>query len=477
MVLFEVNYDSTYILSLRWLNDGVLAEHNHFITLVETLTMAFNQLIRQRNFGLYFFSGLISGIGDSIQEIALIWLVYEVTGSPTMMSVIFAATLLPHAICSLPAGSLVDHWNKRRVAVVTEFVRSLAVLSIPLVGNGPYLIPVVILAGGVEGFMQAFFGPARQSLLPDIVDDDDLDEANVLVSYAQRAAQMFYLLGGIFVLLSSSFFAFYVNSLSFFISGVALWMVTIDEDTAVAADTDSIEVSWKGTARRTIHDVRNGFEVIRDNSTLSTIIVINMLLHTIYAPLSVILPVLSEKALRGGGVTYSVLMVALITGQLLGGLFVRFAGEYIEKARGQVITSSVILTGASLWLFALIEVGIVTVRPTFASVLNVLITPSLLVAISGMMLFGLFLSVIQSTGRTLLFRIIPDDRRGFTFATIGAFGSISGPVSIVVAGVIMNFVSPEVFLVSVGMIAFLVGVNVRSTSLSQYADGPVSETG
>jgi len=75
---------------------------------------------------------LISRIGNGIHEIALAWLVLELTGSALSMGAILAVSILPNLLFGLPAGVIVDRFNRKRIMVLSDLSRTLIVLVIPV---------------------------------------------------------------------------------------------------------------------------------------------------------------------------------------------------------------------------------------------------------------------------------------------------------------------------------------------------------
>lgn len=126
---------------------------------------------------------------------------------------------------SVPAGVLVDRFNRKGKLVAAEAVRGLAVLAIPSVEEGPFLVPGVMAVALVASTMAAFFDPAYQALIPRLVDPGELDTANSLLNLTSSTVRLFYVVGGLVVGLGGTFVAFYVNSATFVLAAVVLLAV------------------------------------------------------------------------------------------------------------------------------------------------------------------------------------------------------------------------------------------------------------
>src|SRR4051812_26971729 len=128
--------------------------------------------LRSRNYRLFFSGQSISLIGTWMTRVATGWLVYRLTGSAGLLGAGGFAGEAPGFFLSPLAGVLVDRWDRHRTLVVTQLIsmlQSLAVAGLALAGV--ITIWQIVLLAIVQGVVNAFDMPARQSFLVEMVDD------------------------------------------------------------------------------------------------------------------------------------------------------------------------------------------------------------------------------------------------------------------------------------------------------------------
>src|SRR5262245_15580007 len=96
-------------------------------------------LLRQRNFALLWFGGLISMMGDWMLWIALPIYVYQLSGSALATSVALICRILPRLLLGSMAGVFVDRWDRRRTMVITNLLLAVGLLPLLLVQSVEWL--------------------------------------------------------------------------------------------------------------------------------------------------------------------------------------------------------------------------------------------------------------------------------------------------------------------------------------------------
>lgn len=135
-------------------------------------------LWRNLNYMLLWSGQLISTTGSQVSSLAFPLLVLAVTGSPAQAGIVGALRGLPFALLSLPAGALIDRWDRKRVMILCDSGRALSMASIPValwLGHlGLLQLYVVAL---VEGTLMTFFSIAEMTCLPHVVPREQLPTA------------------------------------------------------------------------------------------------------------------------------------------------------------------------------------------------------------------------------------------------------------------------------------------------------------
>lgn len=135
-------------------------------------------LWRNHDFLLLWGGQMVSAIGSQVSLLAFPWLILAVTGSPVQAGLIAAIRTLPYILFGLPAGALVDRWNRRRVMILCDTGRALALGSIPIMFVLGHLTALQLyLVSFIEGTLFIFFGLAESAALPRVVSLEQLSAA------------------------------------------------------------------------------------------------------------------------------------------------------------------------------------------------------------------------------------------------------------------------------------------------------------
>jgi MFS family permease len=130
------------------------------------------------NYLLLWSGQALSSLGDTIQSIALPLLVLGLTHSAVQTGLVVTLETLPFPLLSLPAGVLVDRWDRRRVMIVCDVLRALAVGSVPLMlWLRAFSLPYLALVTLVCGTLATFFTLAETASLPNVVRKEQLGAA------------------------------------------------------------------------------------------------------------------------------------------------------------------------------------------------------------------------------------------------------------------------------------------------------------
>jgi MFS family permease len=187
------------------------------------------QLFRNIEFLRIWGGQTVSSVGSGIVKLAAPLLVLALTDSPTMAGLVGGALMFPMIFLGLPAGALVDRWDRRKVMIVCDTVRCLAVLSVPaawLAGvlSGWLLLAVALMLGSA----QSFYNICQVAALPRVVNRRQIPAAQALNSTSEAVAQLASPgLGGMIVQLGPTVviggvLAYCVNGMTFMVSVLAL---------------------------------------------------------------------------------------------------------------------------------------------------------------------------------------------------------------------------------------------------------------
>lgn len=139
--------------------------------------MSVGTLLRKRDFRTLLIGQGVSSLGDWMGTVAFMALALELTGSPTAVGGILTLRLLPAAVGGPLAARAVRTWDRRRTMLTMDLVRVVIIAMVPLIRA----IWWVYLGAVLLEVASLVFLPARDSSIPDLVDNEDLPVANGLV--------------------------------------------------------------------------------------------------------------------------------------------------------------------------------------------------------------------------------------------------------------------------------------------------------
>jgi len=135
-------------------------------------------LWRNRDYMLLWSGQMISSVGTRVSMLAFPLFVLALTHSPAQAGLIGAMRGLPYALLILPAGALVDRWNRKRVMILCDIGRAIALGSIPIaLIIGRLTIAQLYVVSLVEGTLFTFFSLAETACLPHVVSKEQLPTA------------------------------------------------------------------------------------------------------------------------------------------------------------------------------------------------------------------------------------------------------------------------------------------------------------
>jgi len=142
-----------------------------------------------RDFRLLWTGMTASLVGDGVFLVALAWQVYQLSNVPTALSVVGLAISLPHVLFLLIGGVASDRFDRRRVMIAADGARGVAMAALGALSViGVVQLWHVVALGALYGGGTAFFGPAFDSIVPDLVPTELLGEANSLDQFVRPAA-------------------------------------------------------------------------------------------------------------------------------------------------------------------------------------------------------------------------------------------------------------------------------------------------
>jgi MFS family permease len=376
--------------------------------------------LRHRNFRLFFGGQSISLIGSWMTNVATGWLVYRLTGSALLLGTVSFVGQIPTSLLALFAGVWVDRLDRRKVLLWTQtlfMVQSLTLAGLTL--SGRITIPWLLCLSAMQGCINAFDMPGRQSFMVEMVEDKrDLQNAIAINSSMVNAARLIGpSMAGMLIAVTSEGWCFLIDGISYL---AVIWSL-------LAMRIAPHVIERKATSALT--ELKAGWTYVSGFLPIRTILLLFVVSSLMGMPFVVLMPIFAKSVLHGGPHTLGFLMAAMGLGALISAL------SLVARKTVRGLLKMIPLAAA---LFGLGLIGFGLSHVFWLSMVMVLF--------AGMgMLQGMAVS------NTVIQTVVSEDKRGrvmsyYTMAFIGMtpFGSllagtmanlIGAPLTVVVSGV------------------------------------------
>jgi CRP-like cAMP-binding protein/sugar phosphate permease len=309
-------------------------------------------VLRRRNFALMWTGELVSTIGSSFTAIAAGILVYRITGTALSVGLMLMATAAPSLLVGLFAGVFVDRYDRKRIMVSADISRAVLIGLIPIVVQSSVLwLYAIVFASSA---IQQFFDPAKESVIPELASDEELEAANSLLAISSFGSTAVGFGAAGLLAATDIDLAFVIDALTFVFSAVCISLVRI------APFTPEGQTSVK----MVVANLREGFDFLFGSNVLRSLFVIGGLYALSVGIWNVLLLPFSITALGATEFQYGLQEGLTSIGFVVGSLF--FA-RYSDRLReGQWIALSLLGMAATNALYALshnvyVAIAIVTV--------------------------------------------------------------------------------------------------------------------
>jgi len=391
--------------------------------------------LRQRNFALLWLGGLLSDIGNMALSIALPFHVYTLTDSALATGITFMVQVLPSLLLGPVAGVLADRWDRKRTLVAVEALRTGLMLLLLFVHTADDM-GIVYFVVFAEALIGMFYDPAKQALLPNVVNQEHVLPANALNAMSSQFTSLAApLLGAGLVAFLGFHAVVLLDSLSFLLG--AMCIAAIHRSSAFSHHAERIEETRSTTALIAVwRDVMIGLRIVWRERWVAGLFAVMSVIMLAQGMINVLVVPFINDVLRGGAEELGYLVTAQGIGGLLGSVLIgRFGGR----------VPSVWLIAFSTWSVGL---GWFIIAHTAHLAIALVVG-----GLSGVVGGGVFITI-----PTLLQYGIPDQYRGRIFGTLGMLQSLLLLVGMACASVLIDYVGVTLLFDIVGALTLLAGV-------------------
>ncbi len=287
----------------------------------------------------FWFSLLSSMAALNMQFLVRGWLVYELTGSPRALGLVAAAMGIALMLFAPLGGVVADRVDKRNLIVAAQSAGGLLALVIAiLISTGAIMLWHLVVASVLSGIIWAFSLPARQAIIPELVEKHRIMNAVAISSGAMHLSRVvFPALGGLLMSTLGTAGAYYVVVVCYMVAVALLLRVP-------AVGGGAVEAS----ASMGFH-LAEGLNYIRRSPVLVALLLMAVVPIMFGMPYQMLMPVFAEDVLDVGVRGLGFLMAAVGLGALAGSLVVASLGDFRHK--GLLLLGSALLFGVTLILF------------------------------------------------------------------------------------------------------------------------------
>lgn len=282
---------------------------------------------------------MVSLTGTWVQSVAQQWLVLKLTGSAFKLGLVTTVQFIPLLLLSLIGGVIADRVTKRNLLLATQIVACLLAIALgTLVRTGRVQYWHVLVFAAALGTVNAFYTPARQAFVPELVDNESMLNAVALNSAIFNGARVVGpAVGGLMVAAVGLSLNFYINAVSYVAVIIGLLLIHPRPPRADAR------------AQNMRNNLAEGLTYIKGAPVVLILLTLVGVASLFAINFSILLPLFAEYILHIGSSGYGFLMASMGVGSLVGSLFLAFLTRP-EYARRLVYVGALTLTVAEIVL-------------------------------------------------------------------------------------------------------------------------------
>lgn len=401
------------------------------------------RLIKTRDFGLLWWGQVTSQIGEGLNKVALLWFVYELTGSAMMIATVGLIQTVPPLLFGPLIGVYLDRLRKKPVMIWVDVVRTGVTFLIPaLYGLGHLSVEGLFVLIFLQSIVSTVFGPALVSAVPLLVRRGELVSANALIQGTNNIGSLLGpAVSGVLIALIGAQHVLYVNAATFFISALCLMPIrsneTVHESQRASAQPGSL-----------LSDLSVGFRFVFGNrSTVFLLVIITALFNLGASAFVFVLPVYAKELLQVGPVQLGWLWSALGAGMLAASSWLAFGQKNDVRSRMQILVSGTTVGGLATCTLAVLE------SPVLAAAFVILV--------------GAGAAVLNPVVWALLQEVTPSHLMGRVLTTFSTGSMAAAMVGMSGFGWIADAIGPAQSLVGLGLVLLLTAL--VATQISRRA--------
>jgi 1-acyl-sn-glycerol-3-phosphate acyltransferase len=392
-----------------------------------------NKLAKNKSFQLLWWGQLISALGDRFTQMGILTFVLVKGGdSGEKTALITFFSLLPFLIFGPFFGALVDRYSRKKLMLFADFSRAVLVLGIPLAWINTHSPILIIALVFLLGVLSALFAPAKMSILTNITDKDVLLKANsMVVTTGMVATLVGTLIAGIVIKAVGVQVGFYINSLTYILSGLFILGIVYHKAAALRQAAEN-------TYALLFKDIQAGLRYIRRHALIIRLMLLSSVFSLISGFAYILILNYGARVLNQGSLGLSELLSSAGFGMIFGSILVLRSQKKFNYTKVLYLSYFVIGVFAFSFVF----------RPGFYLCLPILFCA------------GMGIAVLTILLDTLFQRVTPDELKGKIFAARGVMANSVFLVSLLLVGFLLETINVTKLFALIGLVGMLVALRV-----------------
>ncbi|MFH1877605.1 MAG: MFS transporter [Candidatus Omnitrophota bacterium] len=403
----------------------------------------FRDVLFKKDFFSLWMGQIISEFGDRLNQMALIALVYSKNpGSVMALANLLFFIVIPVFLIGPVAGVYVDRWDRKRVMIISDIVRGILIVIVPVFVYFDMMIPVYAVVFLMFSATR-FFLPSKMAFIPDIVPAETLFIANSLANTTRMIATVLgFAVAGFIVKWVGYMWGFYLDGVSFFVSALLIAFITPREKLKNVKEEIHMtkEIIERSLRKNLWEEILEGFGYMFKKDKMKLVTSTFFVLMAGTGSIFCIIIVFIQETFGSVTEDLGIFGVFLASGLFLGTILFGKYGQKFSKIR--TIFVGFILSGIGICLFAVYAAK----------------NPVLLIGGVLIMIVGAAAAPMMTCANTLIHTLIPDEVRGRIFSSMEAVVHVAFLVFMFLTAFIAKFISNFAILISCGSIFIVIGI-------------------
>ena len=412
--------------------------------------IGYKDVFRQREYLKMIAANLINRFGDSIDAIAMTWVVYVITGSASWSALVYALNRIPSIIVQPLAGPLVEKLNKKVIMIITDVLRGcfvgLFALLYILGILEPWMIAVLSLCISTA---EAFRMPAGMAFIRQIIDMKYFTYASSLNSTACTITELIGMgTAGVIIASFGIGTAIGIDAITFFASSLIIGCIKPIRNLKKPEIMNKVgcDRGHTGSSKNQLHEymstLKEGFAYIKNVEVIRNFCIMAVLTNAVLVPYSALQSPLVSEVLKQGSNMLSILGISLSIGMAVGAVIFPYLRKRFSPLK--LVSTGGIVTGTA---YGGLIIGSFFPH-NMTAVLGITILSSLFM--------GIGIAFVSSVVSVQFMKAVSEDYMARVGAIFNALGTSAMPVVSFIISITASFLNTRIIILASGTICVII---------------------